>query len=361
MLTAPYSRIQQRRKVSIAPSGMPVPIFCWKCSSWVRSPGSISAGSGTGNGLRCHSSRNSAKNVRANRRPHSSAKSPRPSSTPGSGEPKISVNSSWCRSDQLRNSRQAAIIFAVMSPPGAAAAAWMAALMSSVTSVKMSPMTCRMSSSRLPKYRYSAGAVIPISRAIARSETASGPCSTRMRRAVPLISAVVAARTRSRLLSTGWHQTYAVLQLAGANDAAQQKTFKAIKADFTPPVLAAHGVTAQVGGTVPTEVAINGEVTANIAKAEGFSMPVLLILLLLIFGSLVAASLPLAIGGTAILGSFAVLRLLTLFTTVSIYWAGCTPGMASGRTITGRLRPWPRRRDRPRLRTITRPNETVAG
>jgi RND superfamily putative drug exporter len=133
-----------------------------------------------------------------------------------------------------------------------------------------------------------------------------------------------------RLVSADRHQTYAVIQLAGADDAAQQKTFKAIKADFSPPVLAAHGITAQVGGTVPTEVAINGEVTANIAKAEGFSMPVLLILLLLIFGGLVAASLPLAIGGTAILGSFAVLRLLTLFTTVSIYSLNITTILGLG-------------------------------
>jgi uncharacterized membrane protein YdfJ with MMPL/SSD domain len=128
----------------------------------------------------------------------------------------------------------------------------------------------------------------------------------------------------ARLVSADRHQTYAVLQLAGADDAAQQKTFKAIRADFMPPGLAAHGISAQVGGTVPTEVAINGEVTANIAKAEGFSMPVLLILLLVIFGSLAAASLPLAIGATAILGSFAVLRLLTLFTTVSIYSVNVT-------------------------------------
>ena len=76
-------------------------------------------------------------------------------------------------------------------------------------------------------------------------------------------------------------------------------------------------MTARVGGNVPTEAAINYEVTANIAKAEGFSMPVLLILLLVIFGSLAAAALPVAIGGIAILGSFTVLRLLTMVTTVS--------------------------------------------
>ena len=78
------------------------------------------------------------------------------------------------------------------------------------------------------------------------------------------------------------------------------------------------------------EVAINNEVTADIAKAEGFSMPVLLILLLVIFGSLAAASLPVAIGGVAILGSFTVLRLLTMATTVSIYSVNITTILGLG-------------------------------
>ena len=146
------------------------------------------------------------------------------------------------------------------------------------------------------------------------------------RREVPSASTYWSARPprSASLVSRDRHGTYAVLQLAGASDAARQKTYLAIRAGVAPPGLAAHGVTAQVGGTVPTEVAINSEVTANIGKAEGFSMPVLLILLLIIFGGLAAASLPLAIGGTAILGSLTVLRLLTVFTTVSIYSVNIT-------------------------------------
>ena len=133
-----------------------------------------------------------------------------------------------------------------------------------------------------------------------------------------------------RLVSTDRHATYAVLQLTGADDAARHKTYDAIKAGLTPASLAASSVTARVGGTVPMEVAINSEVTANIAKAEGFSMPVLLILLLVIFGSLAAASLPVAIGGVAILGSFTVLRLLTMATTVSIYSVNITTILGLG-------------------------------
>jgi trehalose monomycolate/heme transporter len=132
------------------------------------------------------------------------------------------------------------------------------------------------------------------------------------------------------LISADRHSTYAVLQLTGADDAARHTTYDAIKADLNPHALAADGVTARVGGNVPMEVAINSEVTADIAKAEGFSMPVLLILLMVIFGSLAAASLPLAIGGLAILGSFTVLRLLTMATTVSIYSVNITTILGLG-------------------------------
>jgi trehalose monomycolate/heme transporter len=129
------------------------------------------------------------------------------------------------------------------------------------------------------------------------------------------------------LVSTDKHATYAVLQLTGADDAARHTTYDAIKSDLTP---ALPGITAEVGGNVPLEVAINNEVSADIAKAEGFSMPVLLILLLVIFGSLAAASLPVAIGGVAILGSFTVLRLLAMFTTVSIYSVNITTILGLG-------------------------------
>jgi RND superfamily putative drug exporter len=134
----------------------------------------------------------------------------------------------------------------------------------------------------------------------------------------------------SRLVSADRHATYAAVQLTGADDAARHKTYDAIKSDLAPASLSAAGVTATVGGSVATEVAINSEVTANIGKAEGFSMPVLLILLLVIFGSLGAAWIPVAIGGIAILGSFTVLRLLTLGTTVSVYSVNITTILGLG-------------------------------
>ncbi len=59
----------------------------------------------------------------------------------------------------------------------------------------------------------------------------------------------------------------------------------------------------------------------------------LLVLLLVIFGSLAAASLPLAVGGIGIIGSFAALRLLTLATPVSIYSVNITTILGLGLAI----------------------------
>jgi trehalose monomycolate/heme transporter len=125
------------------------------------------------------------------------------------------------------------------------------------------------------------------------------------------------------LVSSDRHATYAAVQLAGSGDSGRESAYKKIKGTFnvtsaTSP-LGRAGISAQVGGQVPAEVAINSEVSANIARAEMISIPLLVILLMIIFGSFVSAALPAAIGGIAILGSFTVLRLLTLGTQVSVY------------------------------------------
>jgi RND superfamily putative drug exporter len=126
-------------------------------------------------------------------------------------------------------------------------------------------------------------------------------------------------------VSANRHETYAVLQLAGSSDDARTTSYDAIKGDLTAP-----GLQTQIGGNVPTFESVNSEVKADIGRAEAFSMPLLLILLLVIFGSLTSALLPLAIGGTAIIGSFAVLRLLTLGTAVSTYSINITTILGVG-------------------------------
>ncbi|XRQ12073.1 MMPL family transporter [Actinomadura welshii] len=124
--------------------------------------------------------------------------------------------------------------------------------------------------------------------------------------------------------------TYAVLELAGADDAARQDAYEAVEDELTA---VGGGLTAKVGGAVGTEIAVNERVSSDIARAEGMAIPVLLVLLVLIFGGLVSASLPLLVGGLAILGSFTALHALTYVTDVSIFAVNITTFLGLGLAI----------------------------
>jgi len=129
----------------------------------------------------------------------------------------------------------------------------------------------------------------------------------------------------TNFISANGRETFAVLELRGSSDDARQNSYNVIKTE-----LAAPGLRTQVGGLVPTDETITSQTSRDIGRAESLSLPVLLILLLVIFGSVTAASLPLVIGGIGILGSFTVLRALTLFTAVSIFSVNITTILGLG-------------------------------
>ncbi|WP_066375972.1 MMPL family transporter [Herbidospora mongoliensis] len=116
------------------------------------------------------------------------------------------------------------------------------------------------------------------------------------------------------LVSQDRHATYAVLTLAGDDETERGESLEKIKDD-----LAAPGLQTQVGGITVVNRDIRDRVAADIAFAETISIPVLLVLLVLVFGSVAAASLSLAIGGLAILGAFTALRGMSYLTDVSVF------------------------------------------
>src|SRR3954469_1260664 len=124
------------------------------------------------------------------------------------------------------------------------------------------------------------------------------------------------------LVSEDRHATYAVLTLGPAGDAAEVRDH-----------VQAPGLTTRVGGNAVINEDINSKVSADIGRAESISMPVLLILLVIIFGSLAAASLPLAIGGVAILGAFPPLRLFSYVTDVAVFAVNVVTIMGLGLAI----------------------------
>jgi RND superfamily putative drug exporter len=116
------------------------------------------------------------------------------------------------------------------------------------------------------------------------------------------------------LVSADRHSTYAVLELAGADEEAQDEAYLEVKDE-----LAAPGLTTRLGGTAAVRSDINTQVGEDIARAEGLSTPLLLVLLLVVFGALAAAGMPLVVGALAILGAFTALRVITLMTDVSVF------------------------------------------
>lgn len=85
-----------------------------------------------------------------------------------------------------------------------------------------------------------------------------------------------------------------------------------------------------VSGEAVFANAINGNIQEDLKVAEFISIPLTFLLLLLVFGALVASAMPLIIGVTAIIGTFFVMYLLTLFTDVSIFVLNLTTGLGLG-------------------------------
>ena len=92
-------------------------------------------------------------------------------------------------------------------------------------------------------------------------------------------------------------------------------------------------VSVQVGGRAEIFRQVGTQVEKDLQKAEAISVPITMLLLILVFGSVVAAGLPLSIGVASILGTFLILRVLAAVTQVSIFSLNLTTAMGLGLSI----------------------------
>ncbi|EFC83969.1 MMPL family transporter [Parafrankia sp. EUN1f] len=89
-------------------------------------------------------------------------------------------------------------------------------------------------------------------------------------------------------------------------------------------------VTVRPGGAATVGEDINGQVGADLAVAESIAIPITTVLMIIAFGGLVAALLPLGIGLMGILGGFAVLSVVGSLTDVSIFAVNLTTALGMG-------------------------------
>ena len=88
-----------------------------------------------------------------------------------------------------------------------------------------------------------------------------------------------------------------------------------------------------VGGFAVAQEQVNKQVEKDLRMAELIAFPLLFLLSLLFFRSLVAAALPLMIGGLAIVGTFLILRIASEFGSISIFALNLTTALGLGLAI----------------------------
>lgn len=89
----------------------------------------------------------------------------------------------------------------------------------------------------------------------------------------------------------------------------------------------------QVGGPDAIGVDISNQVAGDLAVAEAIAVPIIMVLLVIVFGSVIAALLPLAIGTIAVFGTFALLSILGSLTDVSVFAINLTTALGLGLAI----------------------------
>jgi putative drug exporter of the RND superfamily len=89
----------------------------------------------------------------------------------------------------------------------------------------------------------------------------------------------------------------------------------------------------KLGGDAIANAQVNTQVGNDLARAELLAFPVIFLLSLLFFRSLVAALLPPLLGGLAILGTFFLLRVVSTFADLSVFALNLTTGLGLGLAI----------------------------
>lgn len=110
------------------------------------------------------------------------------------------------------------------------------------------------------------------------------------------------------------HSTaFAAISLKGDGEQTL-KDFRAIESDLT-----ATDIPVKVAGATAVADALDEGMAHDISRAEKAALPLVGLLLLIVFGSVVAACMPLVVGGLSILGSLGILSVLAGFQQVNVF------------------------------------------
>jgi RND superfamily putative drug exporter len=127
----------------------------------------------------------------------------------------------------------------------------------------------------------------------------------------------------AELLSTDGRTGLIIATMAGGENKAPQYA-----AELADPVVGERdGLVIRAGGPAVIYDQINQQTKHDLLRMEAIAIPLSFLVLVWVFGGLIAAALPMVVGLMAILGAMAVLRAIATFTDVSIFALNITAAL----------------------------------
>ena len=129
------------------------------------------------------------------------------------------------------------------------------------------------------------------------------------------------------MVARNGRSTYVVAYFKARSDLQISNDAKLIESRFSSQ----HDV--KLGGDAIANAQVNTQVGNDLAHAELLAFPLIFLLSLIFFRSVVASLLPPLLGGLAILGTFFLLRVVSSFTDLSVFALNLTTGLGLGLAI----------------------------
>jgi uncharacterized membrane protein YdfJ with MMPL/SSD domain len=127
-------------------------------------------------------------------------------------------------------------------------------------------------------------------------------------------------------LSQNKHETFALLQISPQGG-------KASNYQALTPLFASPELHIDIGGAIVAQMQFDNQLKNDLTFAEAIALPIVAILLFFMFGGLIAALLPLLIGGFSIMSTFALLHLLAAYMDISTFAVDVTSFIGLGLAI----------------------------
>jgi RND superfamily putative drug exporter len=166
----------------------------------------------------------------------------------------------------------------------------------------------------------------PVAKPATRARVEALERQVRARADVASVTGFYDTRSQAFVANDG-QSTYFAVALKTTED----KQWQEAGADIADELSAKPGVV--VGGAAVAQEQVNKQVEEDLKKAEMLAFPLLFLLSLLFFRSLVASVLPLMIGGLAIVGTFLILRIASEVGSISIFALNLTTALGLGLAI----------------------------